>query len=555
MAHRGQYFENMSIRNKILLGYGALIVPFVVLIAMVWVMTSKTEREFALVQNDTIPFIRAVEEVRLAGLRLIAETSSFTMLALHERTASAAADIAPAEPEETSDLRAESAAIAGSGDEADGESLLEQEKAQMHAARAALADIRSAFLSLDGGTVTGAEQFRSGLLRVVDMLDSGSRQIEAEVAADASPSAAMDRLEALEEVEAALIANAAAALEHETALQKDHGDQLSAMLSSAVTVMTILGLLCTVGAVGGGVFIAERIAKPIRRLAYEAERLGQGDLGSLDRTTAGGEVGMLTGAIGKMVDDLHAAMDKMGRQQKLSALGQLAGTVGHDLRNPLAAIRTTLHTLRQTSQNKGFGIERSLDRMERSVDRCNAIVSDLLDFTRAPDLHREPTALDDWLGELLDEHKLGDGVALRREIACDVEALIDRDRFRRVMINLVDNAAQAMTSQGWSAPDGRELAVTVRAEAAGPHVRVAVADNGPGIGADSLAKIFEPLFTTKSSGVGLGLPIVRQIVEQHGGTIDVESRVDIGTTFTVFLPRKQSGQQPGSAAAPAHAAA
>jgi signal transduction histidine kinase len=257
-----------------------------------------------------------------------------------------------------------------------------------------------------------------------------------------------------------------------------------------------------------------------------------------------------------MVDNLRAMIDKMGRQQKLSALGQLAGTVGHDLRNPLAALGATLHTLRQTSESKGFGIERALDRMGRSVERCNAIVSDLLDFTRTPDLKREATGLDGWLGELLDEHKLTNGVALRREFAIGVEALIDRDRFQRVMINLIDNAAQAMTVQGWTPPDDRVPTITVRAEAAGPHVRLAVADNGPGINSESLPRIFEPLFTTKSSGVGLGLPIVRQIVEQHGGTIDVESRVDVGTTFTIFLPRHLGARQSAPAiAATEHAAA
>ena len=106
---------------------------------------------------------------------------------------------------------------------------------------------------------------------------------------------------------------------------------------------------------------------------------------------------------------------------------------------------------------------------------------------------------------------------------------IDREQFRQVIVNLLENAAQAMTDPGWVPPSGRLLTITLRTETAGPFVRLSVIDNGPGIPAPTLARIFEPLFTTKSFGVGLGLPMVRQIVQQHGGSIDVTSDVGGGT--------------------------
>jgi signal transduction histidine kinase len=116
--------------------------------------------------------------------------------------------------------------------------------------------------------------------------------------------------------------------------------------------------------------------------------------------------------------------------------------------------------------------------------------------------------------------------------------MLDSTRFRQVLVNLIDNAAQAMTDGEWAAPADRPPVITVRTEAAGPHVRLSIADNGPGIPADKLGKIFEPLFTTKAKGVGLGLPTVRKLVEQHGGTINVESTPGEGTTFTIWLPRQ-----------------
>jgi signal transduction histidine kinase len=549
VAHRGQYFENMSIRNKILLGYGALIVPFAVVIAMFWAVINKTEQEVYLVQDDTLPFMKAVEKVRLAGLRLAMESGNYgTLSILDSGTLATPPPLEPRRPEAPTTI--------APGEEGGPRlSLFMGERDEMLSARGTLAAASRELQPFLNGSGNGAELYRDKLTAAVAALESISRRIEEIVAQTPSREAIVEAVETLNGAENEFIAITASALAAEDAEQTEASGELASTLSTSRSIVTILGLLGTLATVGGGLFIAGRIANPIRRLSEQARLVGLGEFNALDRETTGGEVGTLAGAIGTMVDNLRAMIDKMGRQQKLSALGQLAGTVGHDLRNPLAAMGATLHTLRQTSQSKGFGIERALDRMGRSVERCNAIVADLLDYTRTPDLRREATSLDGWLGDLLDEHKLASGVALQRELASDVEALIDRDRFRRVIINLIDNAAQAMTVQGWTPPDDRVPTVSVRAEAAGPHIRLAVADNGPGISSESLAKIFEPLFTTKSSGVGLGLPIVRQIIEQHGGTIDVESLVDVGTTFTIFLPRQAGAHHSAPAVAPEHAAA
>jgi signal transduction histidine kinase len=167
---------------------------------------------------------------------------------------------------------------------------------------------------------------------------------------------------------------------------------------------------------------------------------------------------------------------------------------------------------------------------------------------------RLPVAFDAWVGEELDEHPLPPAITLRRELASGCTVAIDGDRFRQILVNLVDNATQAMTDAGWTPPAGRERVVTVRTEAAGPHCRLSVIDTGPGIPAETLPKIFEPLFTTKSFGVGLGLPTVQKIVEQHGGTIDVARTGPEGTEFVVWMPRQQVGQEQPASPAAQHAA-
>jgi signal transduction histidine kinase len=117
---------------------------------------------------------------------------------------------------------------------------------------------------------------------------------------------------------------------------------------------------------------------------------------------------------------------------------------------------------------------------------------------------------------------------------------VDRQKLRQVVVNLVDNATQAMTAPEWEPPADQPKRIVVRTESRGAGVQLSVADNGPGIAPDVLPRIFEPLFTTKSFGIGIGLgmPMVKQIVELHQGTITVDSAVGKGTTINIWLPRQ-----------------
>src|SRR5262245_66364117 len=111
-------------------------------------------------------------------------------------------------------------------------------------------------------------------------------------------------------------------------------------------------------------------------------------------------------------------------------LGQVAGTVSHELRNPLSAIRNSMALVRQLTNGKGTGVERALDRVDRNIERCARIINDILDFTRVRDLSREPVALDVWLGEALGEISVPASVTVRREFLFGEEVPLDRERFR-----------------------------------------------------------------------------------------------------------------------------
>lgn len=238
---------------------------------------------------------------------------------------------------------------------------------------------------------------------------------------------------------------------------------------------------------------------------------------------------------------LLRAQDELLRQARLATLGQLTATVSHELRNPLGVIRTSAFILRKDLNEEASLAWRSMERIERSVVRCDRIIDELLDFTRIQNIELEPTLLETWLEETLNEQALPSDVTLRSDFGMpDMTVPLDRDRFQRAIINVFDNACQAMTGEGRENTGSEEHTLTVRTLEHDGRVEVVFEDTGPGIPPDVYEKIFEPLYSTKGFGVGLGLPVVKQIMEQHDGGIEIESEEGRGTRVCLWLPTSPS---------------
>jgi signal transduction histidine kinase len=138
----------------------------------------------------------------------------------------------------------------------------------------------------------------------------------------------------------------------------------------------------------------------------------------------------------------------------------------------------------------------------------------------------------------LRDRTLPEGISLTADLAATSIVSIDLAQLTQVINRLIENAVGALTSPAWHPDERHPRRITVASVVAGPHVRLTIGDSGPGIPADVLPRVFEPLFTTRNFGAGLGLPITRQIVEQHGGTIAIESPPEGGATVTIWLPRQ-----------------
>ena len=230
------------------------------------------------------------------------------------------------------------------------------------------------------------------------------------------------------------------------------------------------------------------------------------------------------------------------RQERLATLGRLTATVSHELRNPLGVIRTSAFIAKGGRTDANPRVQRALERIERSVVRCDRIIDELLDFTRIAELEPEPIALDSWLDSTLSEQALPGEIELRRNFnVAGIEIAFDRDRFRRAVINVFDNACQAMTDPAASTDGDVRHILTVTPRVLDDRIEIIFEDNGPGIPADVRPMIFEPLFSTKGFGVGLGLPAVKQIMEQHGGGIDIDSVPGQGARVRLWLPRADRG--------------
>jgi signal transduction histidine kinase len=218
---------------------------------------------------------------------------------------------------------------------------------------------------------------------------------------------------------------------------------------------------------------------------------------------------------------------RLQRSERLAAIGQVAGGVAHELRNPLNVVKTSVYYLLHARNPSPEKRAEHLHRIEKHVMVADNTITALSNFAKLPVPQRKPFALEHCLREALEATPMPDTIRVLLDCPSSLPpALADHDQIRIVFANLIRNALEAM-------PEGGQLTLTTRA---GDGVlETTVADTGVGIPADLLHRIMEPLYSTKARGLGLGLPIARAILEKNGGSLRVTSEPGRGTAFTVFL--------------------
>lgn len=233
---------------------------------------------------------------------------------------------------------------------------------------------------------------------------------------------------------------------------------------------------------------------------------------------------------------LMAETDRLSQalvqRERLAAIGELAAGIGHDLRNPLAAIKNAVRYLQKRLDRDANEprIFQFLDAATRELASCEQTIAGLLDYARDAPLVATTCAIPNLLTDAVGVVARPAHVTIEVEAAPELPTVeVDATQLRRALVNLVQNACEAI-------PPSRPGKVRAVAAASGDAVTIAITDDGDGISLEAGSRLFDPLFTTKARGTGLGLAVVARIIERHGGRITVESSAGRGSVFTVRLP-------------------
>jgi signal transduction histidine kinase len=307
--------------------------------------------------------------------------------------------------------------------------------------------------------------------------------------------------------------------------------------------LLLLGLILSLS-------LAKTVTKPIGELVQAARRIGEGRLQTRLNESRKDEIGVLMAAFNRMADGISRLEETQKRLKKLEIAGQLGALVAHEIKNPLNSIGLTIDHLRDRfapldPEARRKFIELS-SNITNEVDRLNQIVEGFLRSAKPPTLSRRPTDVNDLIEETVtsitpqaEQQRVKIHLRFNRALP---KLSVDYHQLRQALLNLMINALQAMPGGGelelsTALVDGVDGVDGTGGNAGGPsHIAIAVKDTGCGVAPEHLPHLFDPYYTTKQRGFGLGLSMVEQIVQHHEGRIEVASQPGNGSTFTLLLP-------------------
>ncbi|TCJ20243.1 HAMP domain-containing sensor histidine kinase [Parasulfuritortus cantonensis] len=355
-----------------------------------------------------------------------------------------------------------------------------------------------------------------------------------------------ERAQAVRELGLAIVNDAQElAASERTALHAGLAHQRTFLLATLFGLLGLLGVAAVV--VSGG------IVRPLQEMERRMEMVAAGDKARLNLATARDrEIAALARAFNHVLDEVSLRQqEKLIQADHLAALGRLISGVAHEVNNPLSNISSSAQILLEDGDSSGPEWRHEmLAQIDAETVRAQRIVRSLLDYAREREFRRQPVPLKAALEEtlLFLRNDLPAGVGFRLDIPDDLVVPADKPRLQQAFLNLLKNAVEAQTGPGEirvaAAVRGADALPCPREQdehrAPAEAVEIEVRDHGQGIPADVLAHVFEPFYTTKSAsqGSGLGLFIVREIVEEHGGCIDAESVPGADTVFRIRLPRR-----------------
>ena len=304
-------------------------------------------------------------------------------------------------------------------------------------------------------------------------------------------------------------------------------DELDRGLLLAVMLLILLGATSSY-------YIAERIADPVRQLTTATKRIAQGTYDEPIVTRTTDEFEQLVYAFNQMASELVRQRRELAHTNRLKAWAEMARQVAHEIKNPLTPVQLSAEHLLRVHEDRGRPLGSVLDECVTSILKqvriLRQISSDFSNYGTSPKIHKRPTTLGELVLSVIDpyRHGLSDRITIKTEfLSSSIQLFIDPVLVGRAFTNIIENALHAMPNTG-----SLEIATRQKKNV----IQITIHDTGVGFDADTRRRIFEPYFSTKVRGTGLGMAIAKRNIELNGGSIAVESIPSVGTTVTVSFP-------------------
>jgi PAS domain S-box-containing protein len=237
---------------------------------------------------------------------------------------------------------------------------------------------------------------------------------------------------------------------------------------------------------------------------------------------------LLEKAVINKTQEMEKMIEKMISQEKLATIGKVSGSIAHEIRNPLGAVKQSVFYLQGQLKNQSEKVQNHLKLMDEELTITDRVITNLLEMTRLGDVNKEQLNIKNLINQAARRIEKGTLVKLVYKISDDAKFVwADPLQMQQVFVNLITNSAQAMENKG---------EILIQSEQKQSSIKITLSDSGPGMKKDDIKKAFEPLFTTKAKGTGLGLSICKQIIDNHGGDIKINSVPKKGTTVSIILP-------------------
>lgn len=294
----------------------------------------------------------------------------------------------------------------------------------------------------------------------------------------------------------------------------------------------------------GAILLARRITGPLKKLVEGTVKISKEDFSQKIDITSQDEIGNLAQSFNDMSrklllarERMEAASNKLIQAEKLASIGRISAGIAHEIRNALTSVKLNIQKLVQSDRLDETEKEH-LSISQEGIGQMEKFVKELLDFTRVSELNLARFSLEQILDESI--KTLADTLELKKVVLEKSyeeglpQVLVDADKLKQVFLNLLRNAFDAVEEKGKI-----NISISLLKEQEGSKIRVFISDNGCGIPEEKRETVFEPFYTTKASGIGLGLPIARKIIEQHRGTIRVKENAAQGTSFDILIPTEE----------------